>query len=75
MTPDIDKVTRIIAEAAEEAVLPRFRALAAHEIREKEAGDLVTVADVEAEAVLSRRLAEILPGSLVVGEEAAEEDP
>lgn len=75
MTPDIDRVTQIIAEAAEEAVLPRFRSLAAHEIREKEAGDLVTVADVEAEGLLTRRLSELLPGSLVVGEEAAEDDP
>ena len=75
MTPDIDSVSRIIAEVAAEAVLPRFQALAAHEIREKAAGDLVTVADVEAEALLERRLAELLPGSRVVGEEAAEEDP
>jgi fructose-1,6-bisphosphatase/inositol monophosphatase family enzyme len=75
MTPDIDKVTRIIAEVAAEAVLPRFQALASHEIREKPAGDLVTIADVEAEALLEMRLAELLPGSRVVGEEAAEEDP
>lgn len=75
MTPDIDSVTRIIAEVAAEAVLPRFQALAAHEIREKAAGDLVTIADVEAEALLEERLAALLPGSRVVGEEAAEDDP
>ena len=66
---------QIIAEVAAEAVLPRFQALAAHEIREKPAGDLVTIADVEAERLLERRLAELLPGSRVVGEEASEEDP
>jgi len=70
-----DRVAAILREAAAEAILPRFRALAAHEIEEKTPGELVTVADREAEAVIARRLAALLPGSTVVGEEAAELRP
>ena len=55
-------------------MLPRFRRLAAHEIREKTPGSLVTIADVEAEEALMAALADLLPGSLVVGEEAVGAD-
>lgn len=75
MFPDIEAVTRILREAAAEEILPRFQALKEHEIREKERGELVTVADEAAEKVISRRLADLLPGSLVVGEEATAADP
>lgn len=74
--PDIDAVTRIIRETAEAEILPRFRRLKASDIREKTGPrDLVTAADLAAEALLSRRLTELLPGSCVVGEEGAAADP
>lgn len=75
MSPDIEKVTALIAEAAEAEILPRFARLAKHEIREKQPGDLVTVADEATEARLAPRLLELVPGSVVVGEEAAAADP
>jgi fructose-1,6-bisphosphatase/inositol monophosphatase family enzyme len=75
MLPDPDRVTEILAEAAAEEILPRFRDLESHEISEKESGELVTVADVAAERHISRRLLDLLPGSMVVGEEAVAEDP
>ncbi|MBV9882921.1 MAG: inositol monophosphatase [Sphingomonadaceae bacterium] len=62
-------------EAAERAILPRFRALAADEVEEKSPGELVTVADREAEAILAAGLAPLLPGSRVLGEEACSADP
>jgi fructose-1,6-bisphosphatase/inositol monophosphatase family enzyme len=68
------RVTEIIRETAQEVILPRFRHLAAGDIREKGPGDLVTIADTEAEQILTRRLTELLPGSCVVGEEAAAAD-
>lgn len=71
----IDRVSEIIRETAAEEILPRFRCLADHQIREKGPGNLVTEADVEAERVLTRRLTDLLPGSAVVGEEAAAGDP
>ncbi|MDI1460056.1 inositol monophosphatase family protein [Catellatospora sp. KI3] len=71
----IDQVVGVLRDVAEEIVLPRFRNLAAGEVIEKGPGDLVTVADREAEAALTRRLSELLPGSLVVGEEAVAADP
>jgi 3'-phosphoadenosine 5'-phosphosulfate (PAPS) 3'-phosphatase len=73
--PDIDQVAAIIRETAAEEVLPRFRELAAHDIHEKAPGDLVTTADLAVERVLTRRLAELVPGSAVVGEEAVHHDP
>jgi len=76
MIPDIDRVTRLIVEAAADEVLPRFRRLAAGDIRTKSGPrDLVTAADEACEAQLTGCLGDLLPGSLVVGEEAAAADP
>lgn len=68
---DPDTVARIIRETAETEILPRFRRLNDEDVREKGPGDLVTVADEAAEARLSERLRDLLPGSVVLGEEAA----
>lgn len=73
--PDPDKVAAILREVAAAEIVPRFRTLAAGDIREKGPGDLVTVADEAAERVLAARLTDLLPGSRVVGEEAAAADP
>ena len=70
-----DAVTAILEEAAAQEILPRFRALADHEVREKRSGDLVTVADEAAERYIERRLRDLLPGAQVIGEEAVEADP
>jgi len=70
-----EDVVSIIGRVAQEQVLPRFRRLASHEIREKSPGNLVTIADTEAELALTSALMKLLPGSLVVGEEAVAEDP
>ncbi|RAU22538.1 inositol-1-monophosphatase [Paramagnetospirillum kuznetsovii] len=72
---DPERVAAIIRETAESEILPRFGHLAEGQIREKKPGQLVTEADTEAEKVLSRRLMELLPGSLVVGEEGVDADP
>lgn len=70
----MEKVTEILVEASAEAVEPRFRALAEGEVMEKAPGELVTVADRDAERIISRRLRELLPVP-VVGEEAVAADP
>ena len=68
-------VAAIIRETAEAEIIPRFGHLAAGQIREKKPGQLVTEADTEAEKVLSHRLTQLLPGSLVVGEEGVDANP
>jgi len=73
--PASDKVVAAIREAAEEDILPRFQRLEHHEISEKNPGEIVTIADIEAEHRLTRLLGEIVPGSTIVGEEAASNDP
>jgi len=67
-----DAVRRAVADE----VMPRWRQLAEHEVQEK-AGphDLVTVADQRAEEHLTRSLTALLPGSVVVGEEAVHARP
>lgn len=75
MSPDPDRVAAFIREAAEEDIMPRFRSLAAHEVTEKKPGDVVTVADHDAEERLTRMLNGLTPGALVVGEEAAHQKP
>lgn len=70
----MEKVAEILAETSAEVVEPRFRALAAGEVIEKAPGEIVTIADREAEVIISRRLRELLPVP-VVGEEAVAADP
>jgi fructose-1,6-bisphosphatase/inositol monophosphatase family enzyme len=71
----LDRVESIVREVAAEVVLPKFRTLAAHEIQEKAAGETVTVADRASELQLARRLRELLPAALVVGEEETAANP
>lgn len=76
MTVNPDAVATIIRDVAREEILPRYNTLKVHEVRAKShPGDLVTVADVAAEAALGKRLRDLLPGSVVVGEEGTAADP
>lgn len=76
MKVDIDKVTGIIREVSAEEIAPRFGQLDEADIDIKtHALDLVTIADTEAERVLTKRLTDLLPGSRALGEEAAHADP
>ncbi|MFD9632939.1 inositol monophosphatase family protein [Streptomyces violascens] len=73
---DMAAVEEAVRKAAAAEIMPRFRQLAAHEIVEKNGPhDLVTVADRLAEEHLTASLTGILPGSVVVGEEAVHADP
>jgi fructose-1,6-bisphosphatase/inositol monophosphatase family enzyme len=72
---DMDRVAAAIIEVAATEVMPRFMKLAAGDIREKGPGDFVTVADEAAEAALAPRLLDLLPGAVLLGEEAAAADP
>lgn len=70
------EVGRALREVSAQAILPRFRALQPSDMTEKEGPhDLVTAADLESERLLSERLGRLDPGALIVGEEAAEENP
>lgn len=71
---DVDKVADIVRHVAATEVMPRFKNLRQSEIREKHPGDFVTVADEAAEKLLTQLLQDLLPGSLVVGEEAVAKD-
>ncbi|GGN29699.1 inositol monophosphatase family protein [Streptomyces fuscichromogenes] len=65
-----------IRKAARTEILPRWRRLADHEVDQKSGPhDLVTDADRLAERYLTATLAPLLPGSVVVGEEAVHADP
>ena len=66
---------RLIQEVTDEVITPRFRALASHEVIEKNPGDLVTVADREAEVLLTRAINAAYPDAIVVGEEAVAHNP
>lgn len=68
-------VTGSIQRVAAEVILPRFGQLAAGDIVEKSPGDVVTIADRDAELALAELLVRLLPGSVVVGEEAVAASP
>ncbi|ARP73142.1 inositol monophosphatase [Streptomyces pluripotens] len=70
---DVEEAVRTAAAAE---ILPRFRRLAEHEVAHKSGPhDLVTDADRLAELRLTEALGALLPGSVVVGEEAVHADP
>ena len=68
-------VHAIMQNAATRAILPHYQSLAAHQIEDKAADDVVTVADHESEEILAAGLARLLPEAAIVGEEAAHADP
>src|SRR5690625_4572974 len=71
---DTDAILTLLKETAAELITPRFRALSEEEVMEKAPGDLVTVADREAEVAITARLREAYPDALILGEEATETD-
>lgn len=69
-------VEEAVRKAAAAEIMPRFRRLAAHEVDQKSGPhDLVTDADRQAELYLTEALGALLPGSIVVGEEAVHANP
>lgn len=70
-----EQVSELLAEVAGRLILPRYGALDKGDIQEKKPGDVVTIADREAEVELARVLRAEEPGVLVVGEEAVFTDP
>lgn len=66
-----EQVEAIIRNCAANIIMPRFQALATHEIETKShSRDYLTIADTEAEQRLSEDLQRALPDSLVLGEES-----
>jgi len=64
-----DQVSALLRDVADRLIVPRFGGLHSGDIIEKGPGDLVTVADREAEVELTRLLHQASPDALVVGEE------
>ena len=69
------EVHALMREASERAIMPRYQSLTADQIDAKAADDVVTIADHEAEAILSDGLARLLPEATIVGEEACHANP
>jgi fructose-1,6-bisphosphatase/inositol monophosphatase family enzyme len=67
---DTSAVLDLLKEVAATVITPRFRSLADGEVMEKKPGDLVTVADREAEVLITAALASAHPDAVVLGEEA-----
>ena len=76
VTDLMKNVVAVIKETADELILPRFKALTSEQIEEKNGpGDLVTIADIEAEEKLSKAFKQLVIGSQVVGEEITSKKP
>jgi len=70
-----EQVHAVMRLAAERAIWPRYRSLSESDVVSKASDDVVTVADHEAEAILTEGLSALLPEATVVGEEATYADP
>jgi fructose-1,6-bisphosphatase/inositol monophosphatase family enzyme len=75
----LEKLDDVLRDTAAREILPRFRNLAEADVYSKpsheDPTDIVTIADRSAERLLTASLRELLPGSVVIGEEAAAADP
>lgn len=69
------EVLELMQQVAAEVITPRFRSLSEAQIDEKRPGDLVTVADHEAEDLLTAALLAAYPDAVVLGEEAYASHP
>jgi fructose-1,6-bisphosphatase/inositol monophosphatase family enzyme len=65
----MDEVGEVLREVSAEVIEPRFNALREDDVRSKSPGELVTVADEEAERRLKTELSVLIPEALFVGEE------
>ncbi|MBZ6077608.1 inositol monophosphatase family protein [Microvirga puerhi] len=73
---DAEAVDQLLREAARVEIMPRFRNLSAHEVRQKSSAmDLVTDADEAAERMIAKGLRQAFPKAVLIGEEATERDP
>ena len=76
MAIDTESMLTLLQEVAAEVIDPRFRALEERQISSKaHPGDLVTIADQEAEVLITRALRAAYPQALVLGEEAFAQEP
>lgn len=56
MLPDIQKVIEIIENTRKQYICPRFQNLSPSEVHVKTSGDLVSIADIEAEKYLKKKI-------------------
>lgn len=71
MSINIQQIEDVLKDCVQTYILPRFQSLQDEEVNTKTgASDLVTIADIEAEAALDRILPDLYPGSVVIGEES-----
>jgi fructose-1,6-bisphosphatase/inositol monophosphatase family enzyme len=70
-----DEILALLQDVGERVVVPRFRALDPREVGRKQLRAPVTVADREAEVLLTDALRAAHPEAVVLGEEAFEADP
>ncbi|WP_254660348.1 inositol monophosphatase family protein [Ketogulonicigenium vulgare] len=77
VTPQQERdLIAIMQDAARAEILPRFRNLHADEISTKShPGDLVTAADILSERRMTAAIPAVMPGAVVLGEEAISVDP
>lgn len=72
----MDWLADLLADAARQEIMPRFRRLDAGDIRQKTSpADLVTEADVNAERLITAKLKERFADAVIVGEEACSDNP
>ena len=72
--PSRNSVSDLLRACVEKVLLPHFHTLSADQIHRKGADSVVTEADFEAERFLDEGLRDILPNSIVLGEEGIAND-
>lgn len=71
MSPELESLCRVLRDAAQSEIMPRFRNVASHS---KPDGSLVTAADLGAQRHIIDELGRLFPGAPVLGEEMTAEE-
>ena len=75
MAPDLQKVSSVMREIAQDELLSKFQKLADDEVWEKARGGTVTIADMASERRLKAALTKLDLSAVVLAEEDAEKNP
>ena len=75
MRVDPLRVKDIITQVSQKTILPRFNKLGPKQVYKKDHGEIVTIADLEAEKELNSLLKSLLPNSSIIAEETIASHP
>ena len=70
-----EDINDMLLQVSKKLILPKYKNLTEDDIKLKNSGDIVTSVDIEVENILKKKLLDLLPNALFVGEESFSDNP